>query len=258
MRFATPRSIKNTSLTLFNKEDERLILLYNYLIDICNFGTDEYHKLETKYHDLYHFLTSTTVFLDVYSGIVDKQIIEKNESDFFCGVVATMYHDIGFLKTKEDENGTGAQYINTHVERGCHFISNNFDDILTEEEKSRICNLIMVTDYFKKVENLEIDHIGACVALGDWLSQMGDIQYVEKLDKLYQEFDEFQKYHNLNMYTGLHDLISKTPGFWYKLVKPLLNTKFYALYEYTSSNYIVMVENNIDRIVKEYNLNHVV
>jgi hypothetical protein len=169
-----------------------------------------------------------------------------------------MYHDIGFLKTKEDENGTGAQYINTHVERGCHFISNNFDDILTEEEKSRICNLIMVTDYFKKVENLEIDHIGACVALGDWLSQMGDKQYVEKLDKLYQEFDEFQKYHNLNMYTGLHDLISKTPGFWYKLVKPLLNTKFYALYEYTSSNYIVMVENNIDRIVKEYNLNHVV
>lgn len=258
MRFATPRSIKNTSLKLFNKEDERLILLYNYLIDICNFGTDEYHKLETKYHDLYHFLTSTTVFLDVYSGIVDKQIIEKNESDFFCGVVATMYHDIGFLKIKEDENGTGAQYINTHVERGCHFISNNFDDILTEEEKSRICNLIMVTDYFKKVENLEIDHIGACVALGDWLSQMGDIQYVEKLDKLYQEFDEFQKYHNLNMYTGLHDLISKTPGFWYKLVKPLLNTKFYALYEYTSSNYIVMVENNIDRIVKEYNLNHVV
>ena len=258
MRFVTPRSIKNTSLKLFNKEDERLILLYNYLVDICNFGTDEYHKLETKYHDLYHFLTSTTVFLDVYSGIVDKQIIEKNESDFFCGVVATMYHDIGFLKTKEDENGTGAQYINTHVERGCHFISNNFDDILTEEEKSRICNLIMVTDYFKKVENLEIDHIGACVALGDWLSQMGDIQYVEKLDKLYQEFDEFQKYHNLNMYTGLHDLISKTPGFWYKLVKPLLNTKFYALYEYTSSNYIVMVENNIDRIVKEYNLNHVV
>jgi len=258
MRFATPRSIKNTSLTLFNKEDERLILLYNYLVDICNFGTVEYHKLETKYHDLYHFLTSTTVFLDVYSGIVDKQIIEKNESDFFCGVVATMYHDIGFLKTKEDENGTGAQYINTHVERGCHFISNNFDDILTEEEKSRICNLIMVTDYFKKVENLEIDHIGACVALGDWLSQMGDIQYVEKLSNLYQEFDEFQKYHNLNMYTGLHDLISKTPGFWYKLVKPLLNTKFYALYEYTSSNYIVMVENNIDRIVKEYNLNHVV
>ena len=111
---------------------------------------------------------------------------------------------------------------------------------------------------FKKVENLEIDHIGACVALGDWLSQMGDEQYIQKLDKLYQEFDEFQKYHNLNMYDGLDDLIRKTPGFWYKLVKPLLNTKFYALYEYTSSNYIVMVENNIDRIVKEYNLNHVV
>ena len=258
MKFATPRTLKNISLKLFNKQDERLIQLYDYLIDICNFGDDRYHKLETKYHDIYHFITSTAVFLDLYSSIVDKQIIEKNESDFFCGVVAAMYHDIGFLKLKEDDNGTGAQYINTHVERGCHFIGNNFDNILTEEEKSRICGLIMVTDYFKKVENLETDHVGACVALGDWLSQMGDEQYVEKLDKLYQEFDEFQKYHNLNMYNGLKDLISKTPGFWYKLVKPLLNNKFYALYEYTSSNYIVMVENNINRLVKEYNLNYVV
>ena len=258
MKFATPRTLKNISLKLFNKQDERLIQLYDYLIDICNFGDDRYHKLETKYHDIYHFITSTAVFLDLYSSIVDKQIIEKNESDFFCGVVAAMYHDIGFLKLKEDDNGTGAQYINTHVERGCHFIGNNFDNILTEEEKSRICGLIMVTDYFKKVENLETDHVGACVALGDWLSQMGDEQYVEKLDNLYQEFDEFQKYHNLNMYNGLNDLISKTPGFWYKLVKPLLNNKFYALYVYTSSNYIVMVEHNINRLVKEYNLNYVV
>jgi len=60
------------------------------------------------------------------------------------------------------------------------------------------------------------------------------------------------------MYNGLQDLISKTPGFWYKLVKPLLDSKFYALYEYTSSNYIVMIENNINRLVKEYNLNHVI
>lgn len=258
MKFATPRSIKNTSLQLFNKHDERLLVLYDYLINICNYGDDKYHRLETKYHDLYHFLTSTSVFLDVYVSIVNKNIIKLNEQDFFCGVVATMYHDIGFLKLKEDDNGTGAQYINTHVERGCHFIGNNFDGILTEEEKSRICNLIMVTDYFKKVENLEIDHVGACVALGDWLSQMGDEQYVEKLSKLYQEFDEFQKYHNLNMYNGLQDLIIKTPGFWYKLVKPLLDSKFYALYEYTSSNYIVMIENNINRLVKEYNLNHVI
>ncbi len=160
MKFATPRTLKNISLKLFNKQDERLIQLYDYLIDICNFGDDRYHKLETKYHDIYHFITSTAVFLDLYSSIVDKQIIEKNESDFFCGVVAAMYHDIGFLKLKEDDNGTGAQYINTHVERGCHFIGNNFDNILTEEEKSRICGLIMVTDYFKKVENLEIDHVG--------------------------------------------------------------------------------------------------
>lgn len=258
MKFATPRSIKATSLKLFNKQDDRLKILYDYLIDICNYGNGKYHKLETKYHDLYHFLTSTTVFLDVYTSIVNKGIIKLNEQDFFCGVVAVMYHDIGFLKLKDDENGTGAQYINTHVERGCHFISNNFENLLTDEEKSRICGLIMVTDYFKKVENLEIDHVGACVALGDWLSQMGDELYVEKLGKLYQEFDEFQKYHNLNMYDGLQDLINKTPGFWYKLVKPLLNTKFYALYEYTSSNYINMVESNITRLVKEYNLNYVI
>jgi len=56
------------------------------------------------------------------------------------------------------------------------------------------------------------------------------------------------------MYNGLEDLIRKTPGFWYKLVKPLLDNKFYALYEYTSSNYIVMIENNINTLVDRYKL----
>ena len=40
MKFATPRSIKNTSLQLFNKQDERLLVLYDYLINICNYGDD--------------------------------------------------------------------------------------------------------------------------------------------------------------------------------------------------------------------------
>jgi len=258
MKFITSKTIKNTSLKLFNEYDDRLKILYDNLIEICNNGNDKYHKLETKYHDIHHFLTSTSVFLDLYTSITNKNIIISNKQDFFCGVVAIMYHDIGFLKLKEDDDGTGAQYINTHVERGCHFINDNFDDILTQEEKNRICSLIMVTDYFKKVENLEIDYIGACVALGDWLSQMGDKQYIEKLDNLYLEFDEFQKYHNLNMYNGLQDLINKTPGFWFKLIKPLLSTKFYALYEYTSSNYINKVEKNITKLVKEYNLNYII
>ncbi len=257
MKQATSKTIQNSSLKLFNKDDKRLKLLFDHLINVCKFGDDRYHKLGTKYHDLNHFLTSTTIFLDLYSNIVNKGIIKASKHDFFCGIVAVMYHDIGFLKLKEDENGTGAQYINIHVERGCHFISNNFDDILTKKEKSRICNLIMVTDYFKSVESSHIDHIGACVALGDWLSQMSDVRYVEKLDMLYQEFDEFQKYHNISMYSGLNDLINKTPGFWYDLIKPLLNTKFYALYEYTPSDYIVLIENNIDRLVREYKIDYV-
>jgi hypothetical protein len=87
---------------------------------------------------------------------------------------------------------------------------------------------------------------------------MSDEQYVQKLDKLYEEFDEFQKYHNLFMYNGLEDLVKKTPGFWYKLVKPLLDNKFYGLYEYTSNNYIPRIEKNIDKLVKEYNLNHAI
>lgn len=111
MKFTTSRNIKNISLKLFNKYDNRLKVLYCNLINICENGNDKYHKLETKYHDIHHFLTSTTVFLDVYTGIINKKIIEKNEMDFFCGVVAIMYHDIGFLKLKEDDNGTGASIL---------------------------------------------------------------------------------------------------------------------------------------------------
>ena len=84
MKFATPRSIKNISLQLFNKQDERLLVLYNYLINICNFGDDRYHKLETKYHDLYHFLSTL------------------NEVILWCKIFKIMKHSDCILTTPND------------------------------------------------------------------------------------------------------------------------------------------------------------
>ena len=60
---------------------------------------------------------------------------------------------------------------------------------------------------------IPVDYVAACVALGDWLSQMGDELYVEKLANLYEEFNEFQTKHQLVMYTSFDDLINKTPNF---------------------------------------------
>ena len=86
-----------------------------------------------------------------------NNIINKNYNEFFCAVVAALYHDIGFVKNKDFDpvEGTGAQFINVHVSRGCSFMHENFEDILTEKERHRICSLIDVTDYFKKGKNFK-------------------------------------------------------------------------------------------------------
>jgi hypothetical protein len=256
MNTKTLNYIHHVSINLFGKTDHRIDKLYKSLIDICENGNVKYYKLETQYHDLDHFLASAEVCIDIYSHGVQNNIINKNYNEFFCAVVAALYHDIGFVKNKDFDpvEGTGAQFINVHVSRGCSFMHENFEDILTKKERHRICSLIAVTDYFKKGENsmMSVDYTGSCVALGDWLSQMGDEQYVEKLGNLYEEFNEFQIKHQLVMYTSFEDLIHKTPNFWNNLVKPLLDNKFYALYQHSPKNYIEKIEQNIKKLVDQY------
>jgi hypothetical protein len=248
--------IHHVSIQLFGKTDPRIDKLYRSLIDICKNGNIKYYKLETQYHDVDHFLASVEVCIDIYNHGVQNNIINKNHNEFFCAVVAALYHDIGFIKHKDFDpvDGTGAQFINSHVSRGCSFIYENFEDTLTKKERHRICSLIAVTDYFKKNESsvIPVDYVAACVALGDWLSQMGDELYVEKLANLYEEFNEFQNKHQLVMYTSFYDLINKTPNFWNNLVKPLLDTKFYALYQHSPENYIEKIEKNIKKLIEQY------
>ena len=248
--------IHHVSIQLFGKTDPRIDKLYRSLIDICKNGNIKYYKLETQYHNVDHFLASVEVCIDIYNHGVQNNIINKNHNEFFCAVVAALYHDIGFIKHKDFDpvDGTGAQFINNHVSRGCSFIYENFEDTLTKKERHRICSLISVTDYFKKNESsvIPVDYVAACVALGDWLSQMGDELYVEKLANLYEEFNEFQTKHQLVMYTSFDDLINKTPNFWKNLVKPLLDTKFYALYQHSPENYIEKIEKNIKKLIDQY------
>jgi len=246
--------ITATSKKLFNKIDPRLEMLYFFLIEICEKGNKDYYKLKTKYHNIDHFLSSARVFLDIYVGSVNKKIIEKNYNDYFCGVVATLFHDIGFIKDKSEKLGTGAQYINCHVDRGCSFIHKNLSEYLTEEESEMICKLIKVTDYFKPNYKVNHNHLGACVALADWLSQLSDERYVDKLEFLYKEFEEYQEYNKINLYVSLEDMVGKTPNFWNKLVKPMLNIHYYNLHETASFDYLGKIEYNIDALVKKYNL----
>jgi len=247
--------ITTTSNRLFKHTDLRIKFLYEFLIELCVKGNDQYYRLKTQYHNIDHFLSSVEVFVDIYDGIVKESIITKDPNNFFCGVIATLYHDIGFLKNKDEKLGTGAQYINCHVDRGCEFVSKNFSEILTQEEQNKICKLIKTTDYFKPNYNVGLNELGACVALADWLSQMSDELYVDKLERLYKEFDEYQRFNKINMYNSFEDMVHKTPGFWNKLVKPMLHNHYYNLQQYGTIDYVSKIEQNINILVERYELN---
>lgn len=246
--------IVNTSDKLFLYTDPRIKILYDYLIDICKHGNKNYYNLKTKYHNVDHFLSSSTIFVNIYTEVTKNSILKKNKSDFFCGVVATLYHDIGFIKNKSEKRGTGAQYIDCHVERGCEFINKNLSIHLTEHELEIICKLIQSTDYFKPNYNVNYKQLGACVALADWLSQLSDEQYVDKLNLLYKEYDEYQTFNKINLYSSFSEMIHKTPMFWYQTVKPMFNEYYYNLHELSHCDYICKIETNIDLIVHRYNV----
>src|SRR5205085_10726315 len=86
--------------------------------------------IDARYHDLEHTMQGTLCFARLLQGYhgtgVDPQL---REGMVQLGLVAILLHDTGYLKTRDDKEGTGAKYTLVHVNRSCDFAAK----LLTEK-----------------------------------------------------------------------------------------------------------------------------
>jgi hypothetical protein len=225
-----------------------------------------YLPIDLGYHNLEHTLQATVCITFILEGAhqagEDRQLTARQ---FELAVIAALLHDTGYLKHRFDTSGTGAKYTLTHVLRSCAFAASYLPTIGVEEhEIAGVLGAINCTGPAHEIGRLTFNtptdrFIGCALATADYLGQMADPVYADKLTVLYGEFLESDNFVNKpfakRLFKSAEDLTQKTPDFWVKFVRPRLDNQLDKVYRYLArpfpdgrNEYLEAVEQNIATI----------
>lgn len=172
-----------------------------------------YQASSTEYHDMTHTLAVLLATARLLHGVhLDLGLDERLLG---LGLYAALMHDLGYMKTDNDTEGTGAKYTLDHVRRGVDFLSTYFSaHDMSDEDIADIADIVRATDMAKDFTAIPYSSpgvrlVGQVVGSADILAQMADELYVEKLPALYREFKEG----GLNGYESEYDLLRETLHF---------------------------------------------
>ncbi|HEY8931728.1 MAG TPA: hypothetical protein VIM44_00275 [Rariglobus sp.] len=226
----------------------------------------DYQKADLRYHDLQHTVLATQCFIDLAAGrIVHGAKPVFGHRDFSLGCVAILMHDTGYIKRRDDVIGTGAKYTNSHVERSCGLAA-SFLPVLgvTEAELATVLSAIRCTGISARIDQIafrdDIARLTGCmVATADYLGQMADPAYPEKLPALFAEFEEANEFEHVppekRMFKSAKELMAKTGGFWTHFALPKLEKDYEGVYRLLAgpdgdNPYVAAVEANLARIAE--------
>jgi hypothetical protein len=227
----------------------------------------DYQAIDAKYHDFEHTLQGTLCFVRLLEGYqLSGAQPPLTQRMYELGVLAILLHDTGYLKKREDTDGTGAKYTLTHVNRSAEFAGRLLAEHRFEPGEVRsVQNMIRCTGVNADLKSIPFQselerNVGFALGTADLLGQMAADDYVEKLGILFQEFDESNRFSGRVSGPGVFktslELRRNTPLFWDKYVRPKIEGDFVGLYRYLSNSrgvnpYVVKIAANIDRLREE-------
>lgn len=265
---AVAQEVKAAYLSLFPDGEESFVpRVFGWAQD-CFLGQfTDYQAIDARYHDLEHTMQGALCMIRLLrQRQMTGAVPQITRSQFELGLLAILLHDTGYLKKKDDLDGTGAKYTLIHVDRSAEFAAN----LLSEkgygrEQIQAVQNMIHCTGVNLNLNAIpftcEAEKItGFALGTGDLLGQMAADDYVEKLPELYSEFAEAAQFapgkmSNVGLFSSADDLLHKTPKFWQYFVRPKLDKDFAGLYRYLNdpfpdgpNYYLDRIESNIARL----------
>ncbi len=185
---------------------------------------------------------------------------------FELGLLAILLHDTGYLKKRDDTEGTGAKYTAIHVNRSMEFATNLLTKKrFSDEDIWAVQNMIRCTGVDAMLTAIpfqsELEEItGFALGTADLVGQMAAEDYIEKLPVLYAEFAEAAAHSHggtpfIGGFSSADELMQKTPLFWKKFVLGKLEHEFGGMYHFLNSPYpdgpnfyLNRIEANIDQL----------
>ncbi len=268
---AVAAAVQQAYLAAFPEGDRMFVpRIFSWAVDCFTGRHDDYQPVDVKYHDFEHTLQATLCLARLLRGRhLARTQPELPRRVFELGLLAALLHDSGYLKKKNDLEGTGAKYTVIHVHRSAVFAA----ELLAKKgfaapDIKAVQNMILCTGINAALEAIpfqsQVERItGFAMGSADLLGQMAAGDYVDKLPLLYAEFAEAARHNQdkqsfVSLFSSAADLRQKTPGFWedYALIK--LERDFGGLYRFLNdplptgpNDYITRIEANIARLRRE-------
>lgn len=207
-----------------------------------------YQAIDTHYHDFEHTLQVTLCWARLVAAWLKAHApTHLHDCHFQQGLAAALLHDSGYLKTVDDTEGTGAKYTLIHESRSCRVARTILSSMDWDADAIlSVQRMIAATGPSSVIEAIPFQRptekfLAQALASADFLAQLADPRYMEKLPGLYAEFVEAAHYRKLPKqqwpYQSYESLVHQTPKFWNTVVFPKLHHELGALYLYLNAPY---------------------
>lgn len=216
------RTIKLVDASL---DTNALKRVFRHVCDLYKGHFPGYRSCNTHYHDLRHVTDVLLALARLIHGAYEDGI-NISRQEMTLALISALLHDTGYIQKDVDHEGTGGKYTLTHVTRSVEFMEEYFDLHGYTKADSAFCrDLIIGTSLSVDFGQIAFSSpsaalLGKFVATADFLGQIADRVYLEKLLFLYREFKEA----NVLGYDNELELLAKTIGFYDFMQARLVNT----------------------------------
>jgi hypothetical protein len=217
-----------------------------------------YRKCNTKYHDFHHTDDCFLIMARLIHGAFLNRFRFSNRG-IILGLISAILHDTGYIQTIDDTKGTGGKYTISHIDRSVTFAKKYlkmkgypYSDFIFIKNCLYCTGLNVVIKDIKFV-SLENELMGKILGTADLIGQMADLNYLEKLPFLFEEFQEG----GISDYKTELDLLKKTPDFW-EFTKKRFATELGNMDRYLRDHFKVRwgIDKDLDREAIEKNISH--
>ncbi len=174
-----------------------------------------FRKCNILYHDLKHTTDCLLAMARLLhgAGLRGRTVSQDN---LILGLIASLFHDSGYIQRNDEISGTGARFTLGHIERSIAFVEKYARlHIYLERELPALRSFLRCTGLDVNIRDIlfgsdEFELIGKALGTADLLGQMADRTYLERLPLLFREFLEG----GVPGFATEIDLMKKTPDFW--------------------------------------------
>jgi hypothetical protein len=246
--------------------DAIAIRLIDFTFGLFHGDSPEFEPCDTAFHDFDHTMEATEAVIRLLAAH-DRIPGETrfSERQWEIALVSILLHDTGYLKRRDDHEGSGAKHTSIHVGRSCFMAWDLLPALgFSKDEIRLVQRAICATAIGAKMNQIGFRSrsewlIGALVATGDMLGQMAADDYPERLPALYLELREAALFSHLEtngatVYQSLLELLCGTQKFYSDYVIKTLDGEWGGVHRWLetedgSNPYLERIHRNVDRAV---------